>query len=166
METRRTHSHDPAKARAFAIKWHGTQQYGNEPYVVHLDEVVAILRNLDAEDWQLCAAYLHDVLEDTDCTPELIAEEFGPEVLHWVLTVTGVGTNRKEKQAHIARQLAADTTGAVRLKLADRLASARRVAKENDKRRRAMLRKDIPLYSTLFEAASPALHAELTRCLA
>ena len=33
------------RARAFAVQAHGDQRYGDEPYVVHLDEVAAIVRS-------------------------------------------------------------------------------------------------------------------------
>lgn len=53
-------------ARAFAIWAHGDQMYGDKPYVSHLDDVVAILREFGyTDDDTIAAGFLHDVLEDS-----------------------------------------------------------------------------------------------------
>lgn len=59
----------PAHARTFAIWAHDEQQYGDQPYVVHLDEVVALLREFGVtDDDSIAAGFLHDVLEDSKLT--------------------------------------------------------------------------------------------------
>jgi (p)ppGpp synthase/HD superfamily hydrolase len=59
---------DPVqKARACAIKEHGEQMYGKHPYVYHLDAVHDLLIEYGVkEETVLVAAYLHDLLEDTE----------------------------------------------------------------------------------------------------
>ncbi len=75
------------RAREFAIQYHGDQKYGDKPYVYHLDMVY---KNLDNTclDWCRCAAYLHDVLEDTDCEYEDLYNNFGMFVADAVLRLT------------------------------------------------------------------------------
>lgn len=63
------------QARKFAVEAHGDQRYGDEPYVVHLDHVLAVLQRfgIEGEDI-LVAGLLHDTIEDTNVTQEQIAE--------------------------------------------------------------------------------------------
>lgn len=154
---------DIQAARRFAIEWHGDQKYGEQPYVVHLDQVAAFLIALGALPWQICAAYLHDILEDTDCPPELMEQTFGSKVLQWVRAVTGVGANRKERQQSIVKQLQDDTSGAALLKLADRFVNVRTSVEQGNTGKLKMYRKDVPLYAALFEAVSPELNGRLNR---
>ena len=74
-----------ADPRAFAIEAHGTQTYGKLPYVVHLDEVASILPSDPA---LRAVAYLHDVLEDTAVTFEMLAQRFGSTIAEAVELVT------------------------------------------------------------------------------
>jgi GTP pyrophosphokinase len=140
--------------------------YGAKPYIYHLDAVAEVLAQMGALTWQIRAAYLHDVLEDTDCPEALILENFGALVLAWVKAVTGTGATRKERQLDIVRKLRADTTGAVWLKLADRLANVRQSVADQNEKLMAMYRKDLPVYDELFTSASPEMNAELHRLLA
>jgi (p)ppGpp synthase/HD superfamily hydrolase len=159
--------HDEVKAaRQFALEWHGGQMWDDLPYIEHLDRVAALLTSLGAETWQIVAAYLHDILEDTACPESLIEQKFGTKVLAWVKAVSGNGANRKEKQADIVRKLQADTTGATLLKLGDRLVNVRKCVEDQDEKLLKMYRKDVPLYAELFAKASPVLNAELNRLLA
>ena len=54
------------EARDFAIKRHGEQLYGNEPYIVHLDHVHEVGLRFGTTIEEQCADYLHDILEDTE----------------------------------------------------------------------------------------------------
>ena len=115
-----------ARARAFAVEAHGDQRYGEEPYVVHLEAVHATAVEFGVTDAPtLIAAWLHDVVEDTDVTREQVAAEFGDAVATLVHAVTNEpGSNRKER-AKLTYPKIASTPGAVRLKLADRIANVR-----------------------------------------
>ncbi|MFA6234650.1 MAG: hypothetical protein WC824_10770, partial [Bacteroidota bacterium] len=54
------------KAREFAIKAHGDQKYGDQPYVVHLDAVKDLVLGYNCDNLRRATdgAFLHDILED------------------------------------------------------------------------------------------------------
>ncbi|MEQ1934336.1 MAG: HD domain-containing protein, partial [Fimbriimonadaceae bacterium] len=82
-----------AKAIKFARKAHKGQWRDGEPalpYITHPVEVVnrlAYIGEVQDEDL-LCAAALHDVVEETDVTVAQIEARFGPEVARIVSEVT------------------------------------------------------------------------------
>ena len=63
------------RTKRFAEKWHRGQMYGDLPYISHLMDVLIICTNYHFDIQQL--ALLHDVIEDTDATEEIVAKEFG-----------------------------------------------------------------------------------------
>ena len=79
-----------ACARAFAIKAHGEQKYGDQPYSVHLDDVARRVRELGFTSVEHeIVAYLHDVLEYTEVSPAELEEKFGAKVRGAVEQLTG-----------------------------------------------------------------------------
>lgn len=118
------------RARAFAVAAHGEQKYGEQPYVVHLDAVAALLTPFGEEAQTL--GYLHDVLEDTVTTSEELRREFGDCITHLVGLLTDEpGVNRKERKARTNAKLAdvaGDSELALVVKAADRLANLRESA--------------------------------------
>jgi guanosine-3',5'-bis(diphosphate) 3'-pyrophosphohydrolase len=126
------------KARAFAVKAHGDQKYGNDdrPYVSHLDAVCDIVCQHDMDKELATVAYLHDVLEDTEVTPAQIEGAFGEDVADAVYMCTDPpGANRVERKAglHTALNSLDESQSVPRLalivKAADRLANLRESAK-------------------------------------
>ncbi len=146
------------KARAFAIEAHGDQRYGDQPYVVHLDEVHAVLvehgQAQSPDDVRAVLAYLHDVVEDTAVTLRDIGERFGQPVSQCVDLLTDApGRNRKERKAATYARLAeVDTAGpqvhALVVKAADRLANVRRCVADDNRRLRGMYRGEHPTFRT------------------
>ena len=117
------------KARAYAIMMHGDQTYDDEPYVVHLDAVAEILVEFGYDDTDLLvAAYLHDVIEDTEATHVDVAARFGERAAALVYAVTSEEghPNRKTRNAATYANRTVKEPGAVTLKAADRLANVRR----------------------------------------
>jgi len=112
------------KAAGFAAEAHGDQMYGEHSYVKHLTDVVAVLHRFGQSNWWiLTAAWLHDVLEDTDVTYEQLKEEFGEVVADIVQAVTNEpGENRAERNAKTYPKIKANPHAIV-LKLADRIAN-------------------------------------------
>lgn len=78
-------------AKKFAQEKHKNQKRkdGVTPYSDHLEGVVNRLKNLGVTDKDvLCAAWLHDIIEDTDTTFDQISERFGREVAVIVLSLS------------------------------------------------------------------------------
>ena len=59
-----------------------------EPYIIHPMNVAYILADIGLDDSTICAALLHDTVEDTDVTNEYIENEFGREIAEMVAGVT------------------------------------------------------------------------------
>ena len=121
------------KAYKFAKKTHDGQfRVSGEPYIIHPVEVAKILAGLEVDTHTLIAAFLHDILEDTDTKPETIKELFGQDVLNLVQGVTKLGKlqfkSKEERQAENFRRLFIAMANDIRvifLKLADRLHNMR-----------------------------------------
>lgn len=112
------------KAREYAIRHHGEQMFGEQPYYYHLDMVYAIVVKFGLGEEYEIAAYLHDLLEDTPITKEELALEFGEEIADMVFCVSGFGANRQEKQKDIHTKLQTNIKS-INLKMCDRLANLR-----------------------------------------
>ena len=77
------------KAYQFAKKKHDGQfRKSGEDYIYHPMNVALILTTIYADYETISAGLLHDVLEDCDCTPEEMEEEFGKEITKLVKGVT------------------------------------------------------------------------------
>ena len=93
------------KAVAFAAEKHRNQRRKDSessPYINHpiaLARVLAVEGGID-DVTVLCAAVLHDTIEDTRTTPEELSKVFGPEVTSVVLEVT----DDKSLDKHVRKQ--------------------------------------------------------------
>jgi guanosine-3',5'-bis(diphosphate) 3'-pyrophosphohydrolase len=116
-----------AAAVQFALACHGDQKRPTgAPYAEHLLEAVEVLvRGAGVSDQDvLCAAVLHDVVEDTPCTIEDVRAAFGEKVADMVGWVTipepAEGGDRKAAKEAYLKGLAAAPDDAILVKLADR----------------------------------------------
>lgn len=117
--------------RAFAFASHshkGQCRKSGEPFVLHPVEVSIILADLRMDAETVCAALLHDTIEDTAATFEEISERFNPEIAQLVEGVTKitrieVETLSDEQAATIRKMLVAMNKDirVIVIKLADRL---------------------------------------------
>ena len=121
------------KAYEFASKYHkGQCRKSGEPYMIHPLNVAYILAGLELDDETLCAALLHDVVEDTPVTHEDLVREFGETIAEMVAGVTKLGTlrytTREEQQVENYRKMFLAMGKDIRvilIKLADRLHNMR-----------------------------------------
>jgi len=125
------------KARLFAADAHEAvgqvRKYTNQPYIVHPIEVAQIVRSVKHTEAMICAAYLHDVLEDTKVTENTLREEFGGEITELVLWLTDVSTKKDGPRAvrkvldreHLAKAPAAAQT----VKVADLISNSKTIVK-------------------------------------
>jgi (p)ppGpp synthase/HD superfamily hydrolase len=116
-----------ADAVRFATRWHGDQRRPTgTPYLEHLLEALEVLvRGAAVRDPDvLCAAVLHDVVEDTPCTIAEITNHFGPrvaELVRWVtIPETGPGQDEGTVKYEYLRRLKDAPEDARVVKLADR----------------------------------------------
>lgn len=119
-------------AYALAAEAHREQRRKTgEPYIIHPIAVARIVaEELELGANPVIAAFLHDVVEDTDYTIEDIRERFGDDVAFLVGVVTKQKKDKyeKSKQVDNYRQILASVQYDVRailIKLADRLHNMR-----------------------------------------
>lgn len=145
------------KAYNFAKENHGNQlRKSGEPYLIHPMNVAYILANLELDDETLCAALLHDVVEDTPVTHEDLIEEFGEAIAEMVAGVTKLGTLRyttlEEQQVENYRKMFLAMGKDIRvilIKLADRLHNMRTLKFLTRDRQIANAKETMDLYAPL-----------------
>jgi (p)ppGpp synthase/HD superfamily hydrolase len=123
------------KARAFAIAAHCAtaqlRKYTNEPYWVHPEEVARIVGTVPHSHEMIAAAWLHDVVEDTGVTIEVIRVEFGEQVAELVGWLTDVSRpeqgNRATRKAIDRAHTAMAPKDAQTIKLADLISNTRSI---------------------------------------
>ena len=120
-------------AYEFAAKAHANQvRSSGEPYITHPVAVAYILLELGMDTDTICAALLHDVVEDTDTTLEELRKLFGQDVALLVDGVTKLGKiplfTKEEQQAENVRKILLAMSQDIRviiIKLCDRLHNMR-----------------------------------------
>ncbi len=101
------------------------------PYIVHPVEVAMILKESSLEEEIVAAGMLHDILEDSDITPEDIRKEFGEEILGLVLGASErledrENRNWKERKEHTIEFLKEEADFKVKaIACADKLSNTR-----------------------------------------
>lgn len=118
------------KAKAFAMQRHAGQMYGEHPYAKHLQDVYDLTVQFNMSENVRAAAWLHDVLEDTETKYQHVAEKFNKSISDMVYDVTGYGNNRN---ADAMRKIL-QNQDAARLKICDRIANIRECEKNDPKR--------------------------------
>ena len=82
------------EAKMFATAAHAAigqkRKYSGDDYIVHPQRVAAIVEKHGGSDEMIAAAWLHDTVEDTDVTPDLITKMFGDNVADIVEGLTDV----------------------------------------------------------------------------
>ena len=121
------------KAYDLAARVHADQKLrSGEPYIIHPTQVAYILAQMKMDEETLCAAFLHDTVEDTDTTLDQLKELFGAKVAMLVDGVTKLGKieyiSKEERQIENYRKMflaMAKDIRVVIIKLADRLHNMR-----------------------------------------
>ena len=146
-----------ASAFDFAFQLHeGQLRASGEPYIIHPVAVADLLRDIGASAPVIAAGFLHDVVEDTEVTPEEIEAHFGAEVRALVEGVTKLGgihfTNRTEAQAENLRRMflaMASDIRVVLVKLADRLHNMRTLGPLKPEKQQRIARETREIYAPL-----------------
>lgn len=121
------------KAYDVAAEAHASQRRkSGEPYIIHPLGVATILSQLQLDELTLAAAFLHDVVEDTEISLDSLKESFGQKVADLVDGVTKLGKieyiSKEEQQIENYRKMflaMAKDIRVVMIKLADRLHNMR-----------------------------------------
>lgn len=135
------------RARVFATAAHAAvaqlRKYTMEPYIVHPAEVVSILKTVPHTEAMVAAAWLHDTVEDTGVSIELIRAEFGSEVSDLVGWLTDVSRpdhgNRAARKAIDRAHTAAAPAEAQTIKLCDLISNTRSIVEHDAKFARTYL---------------------------
>lgn len=98
-------------AKDFAIKAHGDQKYNGEPYLTHLEAVHTEISRINPGVIARAAAYLHDVIEDTEATIDDVKAIYDQDMLGDMIGVAvslltdEPGENRKERKTRTYNKL-------------------------------------------------------------
>lgn len=121
------------KAKEFSTRYHSGQlrKYTNEPYINHPSAVVELVCSVPHTETMICAAWLHDVVEDTSCTLKEIDREFGIEIARLVEMLTDISKpsdgKRSIRKAIDRDHIASATPSAKTIKLADLIDNTRNI---------------------------------------
>ncbi len=146
-----------AKAYDFSIKAHANQERASgEHYFVHCGAVAESLVDWKMDLPTICAGLLHDVLEDTPVTPEIMRAEFGEEITMLVAGVTKLDhlqfSSHDDAQAENWRNMLLATAQDIRviiIKLADRLHNMKTLNFLTPEKQRRIAQETHSLYAPL-----------------
>jgi GTP pyrophosphokinase len=144
-------------AFVYSAESHGAQlRYNDDPYIVHSIGAASALSDMQLDVQTLIATILHDVIEDTDITPETLGAKFGDDVLTLVDGVTKLGkiqfTNMEEYQAENLRKMflvMAKDIRVVLIKLADRLHNMSTITGHKREKQIAIANETLEIYAPL-----------------
>lgn len=145
------------KAYGLAKSSHNGQlRLSGEPYIIHPLQVAKILVEMNMDCESVCAALLHDVVEDTEISYDEVKETFGESVANLVDGVTKLGmvslATKEERQAENIRKMLIAMNRDIRviiIKLADRVHNMRTLQFMSDKKQREKALETIEIYAPI-----------------
>mgnify|MGYP000526430745 CR=1 FL=1 len=133
-----------AKGYAQCAHRHQVRKYNGGPYITHLNEVATTLLEHKLPDHVIAAAYLHDILEDTEVTELDLRQSFSNRIVDLVLEVTDVATkadgNRKQRMFINNLHLAKASNYGMSIKLADILSNTKDIVEKDPQFAKVYLR--------------------------
>jgi len=147
-----------SKAYNFALDAHKNQKrVSGLPYIVHPIAVADILAELKLDSATIITGLLHDTIEDTNATYDLVLKEFGKEVADLVDGVTKISALEEKagenSQAENFRKLILATSKDIRVllvKLADRLHNMRTIgAFSSEHKKKHIAKETMEIYAPL-----------------
>ena len=134
----------------------GQKRMTGEPYITHPVAVAGILADLHLDGQTICAALLHDVIEDTPTAKDDIVARFGREVGELVDGVSKLDKvqfkSRKEAQVESFRKMILAMTRDIRVimvKLADRTHNMRTLGAMPAPKRRRIAQETLEIYAPI-----------------
>lgn len=145
--------------RAFRYSYQahrGQLRISGEPFVVHSIAVARILAELNLGDVSVAAGFLHDVVEDTDITIDILRKEFGDTVANLVDGVTKIPElkyeSQEKKQAENFHKMLLSMSQDLRvilIKFADRLHNMRTIGYLPRKTQERITHETLDVYAPL-----------------
>ncbi len=134
----------------------GQYRISQEPYIMHPVEVAKILVDLKFDKNTIISAFLHDILEDTETTPEEMEKRYGQDVVNLVQGVTKLSKyhfkSKEERQAENFRRMfiaMAQDIRIVVLKLADRLHNMRTLSYMAAQKQKKIAQETLDIFAPL-----------------
>ncbi|MCK4812779.1 MAG: bifunctional (p)ppGpp synthetase/guanosine-3',5'-bis(diphosphate) 3'-pyrophosphohydrolase [Candidatus Marinimicrobia bacterium] len=145
------------KAYKFSKEAHKDQyRQSGEPYFQHLYHTAFILAELNMDTATICAGFLHDILEDTNISEEVVSNEFSPQIVQFVKGVTKISgikfQSEQQEQAQNFRKMllsVADDIRVIIIKFADRIHNMRTLDALPEKKRRRIALETRDVYAPL-----------------
>lgn len=145
------------RAYEYAEKAHSGQvRISGDAYIIHPLNVAYILTGLHLDDETICAALLHDVVEDTCATLEEMEARFGKNVMALIDGVTKLGRikymSKEDVQLENYRKMflaMAKDIRVIMIKLADRLHNMRTLKYMREDKRHRIAKETIEVYAPL-----------------
>ena len=145
------------KAYCYAASAHeGQTRKDGSPYITHPLAVANIVADLKLDTDSLCAALLHDCIEDTKSTHEDISREFSPTIADLVEGVTKLTrinyVSMEEKQMENLRKMLMAMSKDIRVilvKLCDRLHNMRTMQYQTPEKQREKSRETLEIYAPI-----------------
>jgi GTP pyrophosphokinase len=139
-----------------AMEHRGQVRSSGEPYLTHPLEVAQILAELRLDLTCVVAGLLHDVIEDTLTTREVLEEYFGKDIAHLVEGLSKISriafTSREEAQAENFRKMMlamVDDIRVILVKLADRLHNMRTLEHLSQRQQQRISRETMEIYAPI-----------------
>ncbi len=146
------------KAFNFAKQAHkGVRRLSGEPYIMHPIAVAQIVcEEIGLGSTSICAALLHDVVEDTDYTVEDISNIFGPKIAQIVDGLTkisgGIFGDKASAQAESFKKLLltmSDDIRVILIKISDRLHNMRTLGSQPPNKQYKIAGETLYIYAPL-----------------
>jgi guanosine-3',5'-bis(diphosphate) 3'-pyrophosphohydrolase len=145
------------KAYIFSAREHrGQVRSSGEPYLIHPLNVAYILADMRLDETSIAVGLLHDVLEDTLTTKEVLQQTFGDDVAELVDGVTKISryafVSKEEQQAETFRKMLLAMVSDLRVvlvKLADRLHNMRTLQYLPPEKQQAVAKETMEIYAAI-----------------
>ncbi|HPJ41169.1 MAG TPA: bifunctional (p)ppGpp synthetase/guanosine-3',5'-bis(diphosphate) 3'-pyrophosphohydrolase, partial [Spirochaetota bacterium] len=145
------------KAYETALKAHeGQLRLSGEPYIIHPLEVAITLALLKLDTTTICAALLHDVIEDTEYSYDFIKTEFSEDTAMLVDGVTKISSlknrSKSHAQAETLRKMLLATIKDIRviiIKLADKLHNMRTIMFQPEHKQQRIAKETLDIYAPI-----------------